>query len=135
MLPEDDLALLEFQSIITAFERLPPQDERDPDLIAERRREQVVAKRRLADLVADRREVARAIEETVRVINGEPGDPARTASTRSTGCWTRSRTASPRSARRARRSTTAASSPSTSWPPCARRSRRSSPRRTTCSCA
>ena len=31
-LPEDDLALLEYQSIITAFERLPPQDERDPDL-------------------------------------------------------------------------------------------------------
>ena len=50
-LAEDDLHLLEFQSIITAFERLPPQDERDPDLVAERRREQVVAKRRLADLV------------------------------------------------------------------------------------
>ena len=73
--PEDDPRLLEFQSIITAFERLPPQDERDPDLIAERRREQVVAKRRLADLVADSPEVARAIEETVRVLNGESGDP------------------------------------------------------------
>src|SRR5829696_2024763 len=74
-LPDDDLALLEYQSIITAFERLPPQGERDPDLIAERRREQVVAKRRLADLVADSPEVARAIEETVRVLNGNPGDP------------------------------------------------------------
>jgi (1->4)-alpha-D-glucan 1-alpha-D-glucosylmutase len=74
-LPEDDLSLLEYQSIITAFERLPPQDERDPDLIAERRREQVVAKRRLAELVADSPEVASAIEETVRVLNGDPSDP------------------------------------------------------------
>jgi (1->4)-alpha-D-glucan 1-alpha-D-glucosylmutase len=74
-LAEDDLHLLEFQSIITAFERLPPQDERDPDLIAERRREQVVAKRRLADLVADAPEVASAIDETVRFLNGESGDP------------------------------------------------------------
>jgi (1->4)-alpha-D-glucan 1-alpha-D-glucosylmutase len=74
-LPEDDLSLLEYQSIITAFERLPPQDERDPDLIAERRREQVVAKRRLADLVASSPEVARAIEETVRLLKGESGDP------------------------------------------------------------
>jgi (1->4)-alpha-D-glucan 1-alpha-D-glucosylmutase len=73
-LAEDDLALLEYQSIITAFERLPPQDERDPDLVAERRREQVVAKRRLADLVAASPEVARAIEETVRVLNGDPSD-------------------------------------------------------------
>jgi (1->4)-alpha-D-glucan 1-alpha-D-glucosylmutase len=74
-LPEDDLPLLEYQSIITAFERLPPQDERDPDLIAERRREQIVAKRRLADLVTASPEVARAVEETVRVLNGESSDP------------------------------------------------------------
>ena len=75
LLAEDDPHLLEFQSIITAFERLPPQDERDPDLVAERRREQVVAKRRLAELVADSPEVARAIEETVRVLNGDSSDP------------------------------------------------------------
>jgi (1->4)-alpha-D-glucan 1-alpha-D-glucosylmutase len=73
---EDGPHLLEYQSIITAFERLPPQDERDPDLIAERRREQTVAKRRLADLVAASPEAARAIEETVRTINGDPADPA-----------------------------------------------------------
>ncbi|HEX2281208.1 MAG TPA: malto-oligosyltrehalose synthase, partial [Thermomicrobiales bacterium] len=74
-LPEDDLSLLEYQSIITAFERLPPQDERDPDLIAERRREQTVAKRRLGDLVTSSPEVARAIEETVGALNGESSDP------------------------------------------------------------
>jgi (1->4)-alpha-D-glucan 1-alpha-D-glucosylmutase len=75
VLAEDDLHLLEFQSIITAFERLPSQDERDPDLVAERRREQVVAKRRLAELVADSPEVVRAIAETVRVLNGDSSDP------------------------------------------------------------
>ncbi|HLL51311.1 MAG TPA: alpha-amylase family glycosyl hydrolase, partial [Thermomicrobiales bacterium] len=74
-LAEDDPQLLEFLSIITAFERLPPQDERDPDLVAERRREQVVAKRRLADLVVASPEVARAVEETVRALNGDPADP------------------------------------------------------------
>ena len=75
LLPEDDPQLLEFLSIMTAFERLPPQDERDPDLIAERRREQIVAKRRLADLVAASPEVARAVEETVRALNGNPAEP------------------------------------------------------------
>jgi (1->4)-alpha-D-glucan 1-alpha-D-glucosylmutase len=68
--------LLEFQSIITAFTRLAPQDERDPERIAERRREQIVAKRRLADLVAASPDVAAALAETVRVINGDPAHPA-----------------------------------------------------------
>ena len=70
--PEDDLALLEFQSIITAFERLPPQDERDPDLVAERRREQIVAKRRLAELSRLRRRWRGASTETSAAINGDP---------------------------------------------------------------
>ncbi len=74
-LPEDDLHLLEYQSISTAFERLPAQDERDPELIAERRREQIVAKRRLADLVAESPEVRQAIAETVRALNGDSFDP------------------------------------------------------------
>jgi (1->4)-alpha-D-glucan 1-alpha-D-glucosylmutase len=73
--PTTDDQLLEFQSIITAFERLAPQDERDPERIAERRREQIVAKRRLADLVAASPEVARALAETVRAINGDPAEP------------------------------------------------------------
>jgi (1->4)-alpha-D-glucan 1-alpha-D-glucosylmutase len=73
-LDEEDLSLLEYQSIMTAFERLPPQDERDPDLIVERRREQIVAKRRLADLVAASSEVARAIEEIVRILNSDPAE-------------------------------------------------------------
>ncbi|MCC6315882.1 MAG: malto-oligosyltrehalose synthase, partial [Thermomicrobiales bacterium] len=74
-LPPDDPSLLEFLSIITAFERLPPTDERDPDALDERRREQIVGKRRLADLVAASRLVARALDDAITRLNGTAGDP------------------------------------------------------------
>jgi len=75
-LPEDDPDRLEFQSIITAFERLPGQGERDPELVAERTREQVVAKRRLAHLVAACAPVRAAVEGAVADFNGRTDDPA-----------------------------------------------------------
>src|SRR5262249_18984447 len=71
----EDPQLLEYQSIITAFEQLPPQSERDPERLAERRREQVVAKRRLADLVAASPAVAAALDDAVGLLNGVPGEP------------------------------------------------------------
>jgi (1->4)-alpha-D-glucan 1-alpha-D-glucosylmutase len=74
-LEERDPQLLEYQSIITAFDRLPPQSERDPERLAERRREQVVAKRRLADLVAASPAVGTAIDDAVGLLNGVPGEP------------------------------------------------------------
>ena len=74
-LPPDDPCLLEYQSIVAGLERLPANDERDPDLLAERRREQTVAKRRLADLVAASPEARTAIEDVVRELNGTPADP------------------------------------------------------------
>jgi (1->4)-alpha-D-glucan 1-alpha-D-glucosylmutase len=74
-LPTPDPTLLEYQSIITAFDRLPGQNETDPERVAERRREQIVAKRRLADLVAASPEVAHALAETMRAFNGDPADP------------------------------------------------------------
>jgi (1->4)-alpha-D-glucan 1-alpha-D-glucosylmutase len=67
--------LLEFLSVVTAFERLAPQDADDPEAVAERRREQVVAKRRLADLTASEFAVAEAIADAVEGLNGAPGDP------------------------------------------------------------
>jgi (1->4)-alpha-D-glucan 1-alpha-D-glucosylmutase len=73
-LEEDDPQLLEFQSIITSFERLAPQGERDPERVLERRREQIVAKRRLTDLLAAWPEAARALAETVQLLNGDPSD-------------------------------------------------------------
>lgn len=71
----DDSRLLEFLSVVTAFERLAPQQAIDPDAVAERRREQVVAKRRLAEIVAADSLVADAIADAVARLNGEPGDP------------------------------------------------------------
>jgi (1->4)-alpha-D-glucan 1-alpha-D-glucosylmutase len=74
-LPEDDLELLEFLSIITALEHLPGQHETDPELIAERQREQLVAKRRLAELAQRSRPVREAIEGAVLDYNGRPSEP------------------------------------------------------------
>ncbi len=71
----DDIISLELESLIASFSRLPGQDERDPDLIAERRREQVIAKRRLADLVSRSPEIESALNRTVEALNGVPGNP------------------------------------------------------------
>jgi (1->4)-alpha-D-glucan 1-alpha-D-glucosylmutase len=74
-LPADDWALLEFHSILTALERLPGNDERDPAAIAERQREQVVAKRRLSELLSAAPAIANEVEAAIVTINGETGDP------------------------------------------------------------
>src|SRR5215217_7799268 len=71
----DDLAFLEYQSIISAFERLPPQDAQDPALMEERAREQFLAKRRLAVLLANHLVIRDHIEESIAEINGTSGDP------------------------------------------------------------
>ncbi|MFL5760719.1 MAG: malto-oligosyltrehalose synthase [Thermomicrobiales bacterium] len=68
------LPLLEYQSILTAFDRLPANNERDPDRVAERQREQIVAKRRLADSVNATPEIAEALEETLRWFNGRTSE-------------------------------------------------------------
>jgi (1->4)-alpha-D-glucan 1-alpha-D-glucosylmutase len=76
-LEEDDLDRLEFESIVTALERLPgPQDlESTDDAIEVRHREQLVARHRLATL-AERSETVRgAIEGAVTTLNGTVGDP------------------------------------------------------------
>jgi (1->4)-alpha-D-glucan 1-alpha-D-glucosylmutase len=75
-LPEDDLARLEFESLITAFDRLPANNERDPELVQERRREQIVDKRRLATLVDSEPAIAVAITDVVKTIHGQVGDAA-----------------------------------------------------------
>ncbi len=73
-LPPEELITLEFESLLAAFERLPGQTERDPDLISERRRDQKVAKARLADLLDRSPEIRSAVEGAVRSFNGTPGD-------------------------------------------------------------
>lgn len=71
----DALPFLEYQSIIAAFERLAPQDEQVPELIAERMREQLLTKRRLAQLISDSPPIAEALSAAVREVNGVKGEP------------------------------------------------------------
>jgi (1->4)-alpha-D-glucan 1-alpha-D-glucosylmutase len=68
----DALPLLEFQSLIAAFERLG-DEEMD---LADRDREQFLAKRRLAQLAEDDPGVRRAIQRAVKALNGVEGKPA-----------------------------------------------------------
>jgi (1->4)-alpha-D-glucan 1-alpha-D-glucosylmutase len=68
-------ALLEYQSILTAIRHLPPHTETDPQRVAERIREKEVIKRRLAELCRNSPEVDASLQETVRVFNGEKGEP------------------------------------------------------------
>ncbi len=74
-LPPDNPHLLELLSIITALERLPPQETIDADLVAERQREQVIAKRRLADLLREAAPIRAAIDEAIVAVSGTAGDP------------------------------------------------------------
>lgn len=76
ILDEGDEALLEYQSILTALNYLPPRLEDDPDRRAERQREKEVIKRRLAALYDSNDSIRAAIEEAVRTFNGTPDDPA-----------------------------------------------------------
>jgi (1->4)-alpha-D-glucan 1-alpha-D-glucosylmutase len=73
-LPPEELILLEFASLLAAFERLPGQTEQDPELISERRRDQTVAKARLADLLERSSEIGSAVDDAIRIFNGAPGN-------------------------------------------------------------
>src|ERR1700722_11921621 len=75
-LGEQNPDVLEFQSLITAFEHLPGRQETNANLLAERTRDKEIHKRRLAALCARSPQVAAAIKQAVTVINGNPADPA-----------------------------------------------------------
>ncbi|HEY7295391.1 MAG TPA: malto-oligosyltrehalose synthase, partial [Dehalococcoidia bacterium] len=76
MLPAEDGALLELQSIITAARNLPAPTETDAERIAEGRREALVIRRRLQDLAARSAAVHEAIDAAVAALNGVPNDAA-----------------------------------------------------------
>lgn len=67
--------VLEYQSIITALDNLPPRTETERTKVIERRREKEIIKRRLATLTENAPELRAAIEATVVQLNGTPGDP------------------------------------------------------------
>ena len=75
-LGEQNLDLLEFQSVITAFGHLPVRQEVSRDRMVERNRDKEINKRRLAQVCARAPEIAVAIKEVVEQINGTPTDPA-----------------------------------------------------------
>jgi (1->4)-alpha-D-glucan 1-alpha-D-glucosylmutase len=66
---EQDEAVLELESILTAIRHLPRREETAPERARERRREKEIAKRRLQDLVEKSPTVARALERSVAELN------------------------------------------------------------------
>ena len=72
---EDDEALLELQSILTAIGYLPSRMEQHPERLAERLREKEIIKRRIATAYTTRTAVQQAIDVTVDIFNGIPGEP------------------------------------------------------------
>jgi (1->4)-alpha-D-glucan 1-alpha-D-glucosylmutase len=68
-------AALEYQSILTALNHLPPHDTEAPGEVQERNREKEVIKRRLAALCVSQPRACEHIERNVAAINGTPGDP------------------------------------------------------------
>jgi (1->4)-alpha-D-glucan 1-alpha-D-glucosylmutase len=67
--------LIELKSLITWFTTIPPHDETDPLLMAARRREIDIGRKRLAALLDHAPPIREFIEANVRVVNGAPGDP------------------------------------------------------------
>jgi (1->4)-alpha-D-glucan 1-alpha-D-glucosylmutase len=72
----NDLTLLELESVVSVFERLPSNDETDSDLLAERRREQLLGKHRLATLIETEAPMRDALATVLARVNGTVGDPA-----------------------------------------------------------
>jgi (1->4)-alpha-D-glucan 1-alpha-D-glucosylmutase len=73
---EQNPDLLEFQSLITAFNHLPGRQEVSSERLAERRRDKEIHKRRLAALCARAPEITACIRDAIDTINGTPADPA-----------------------------------------------------------
>jgi (1->4)-alpha-D-glucan 1-alpha-D-glucosylmutase len=74
-LGEQNLDLLEFQSLITSFGHLPARQEVSSDRAVERNRDKEIHKRRLAEVCARAPEIAAAVNLAVDSINGTPTDP------------------------------------------------------------
>jgi (1->4)-alpha-D-glucan 1-alpha-D-glucosylmutase len=66
----EDAALLEFQSLVTAFGHLPGRDNVDPESVAERNRDKEVHKHHLASLYVGSADIAQFVQENVAECNG-----------------------------------------------------------------
>jgi (1->4)-alpha-D-glucan 1-alpha-D-glucosylmutase len=76
VLGAEDERLTEFQSLLTAFARLPGRLASEPAAVAERQRDKEVHKRHLAALCAACPDIAHHVQENLAELNGRPGDPA-----------------------------------------------------------
>jgi (1->4)-alpha-D-glucan 1-alpha-D-glucosylmutase len=71
---DEDTALAEYQSILTAIRHLPERTETDPGKVLEHQREKEVIKRRLATLTAENERARAFIEQNITQFNGRPGE-------------------------------------------------------------
>jgi len=71
--PEDE-DLLDYKSLITAFEHLPRRDQTSAEQIEERHRDKEIHKRRLARLCRRSAPLLQAIQAASAAYNGTPGD-------------------------------------------------------------
>ncbi|HKD37614.1 MAG TPA: hypothetical protein VKB78_12470, partial [Pirellulales bacterium] len=67
---------LEFESVMTALEHLPPRTECGEEAVQERYREKEIARRRLAAVVSTTAEIRDALAATLVEFNGRRGEPA-----------------------------------------------------------
>src|SRR6185369_16847983 len=67
--------VIELESIITAFEHLPPQSARDLASVRERQREKEVVKRRLRELASTSEPIRSFIEKNIAFYNGAENEP------------------------------------------------------------
>ena len=74
-LGEDDHDRVELESIVTALDYLPPRTRTDPQSVAERKRENVVTRRRVAALYEGSPSFREALDRTIVEFNGETGNP------------------------------------------------------------
>jgi (1->4)-alpha-D-glucan 1-alpha-D-glucosylmutase len=74
-LEPSDPQVLELESVLTAIRNMPLRSETAPERVQERQREKEIAKQRLAALAGASSVVRDAIDETLRLVNGSPGDP------------------------------------------------------------
>jgi (1->4)-alpha-D-glucan 1-alpha-D-glucosylmutase len=75
-LGNDDERLVELESLLAAFARLPDRLAAAPALVAERQRDKEVHKRHLAALCAACADIAHHVDTSIAEFNGQPGDPA-----------------------------------------------------------
>jgi len=68
--------LLAFQSLLTAFANLPPREATGETAVAERARDAVLHKGRLAALAAEQPDVRAYLDDCLRQVNGGPDYPA-----------------------------------------------------------